>query len=57
MVEPPNLAAGELLLAWLIKTFVPCGPIILGLDDTIERRRGAKIQAKGIYRVPARAIS
>jgi hypothetical protein len=27
----------------------------LGLDDTIERRRGAKITAKGIYRDPVRS--
>lgn len=26
-----------------------------GLDDTIERRRGAKIKAKGIYRDPVRS--
>jgi hypothetical protein len=25
-------------------------PIVVGLDETIERRRGAKITAKGIYR-------
>jgi DDE superfamily endonuclease len=50
-----NLAASGLLLAWLIKTFVPRGPIFLGLDDTIERRRGAKIKAKGIYRDPVRS--
>jgi hypothetical protein len=29
--------------------------VILGLDDTIERRRGAKIKAKGIYRDPVRS--
>ena len=29
--------------------------MILGLDDTIERRRGAKIKAKGIYRDPVRS--
>lgn len=27
----------------------------MGLDDTIERRRGAKIKAKGIYRDPVRS--
>ncbi len=26
----------------------------MALDDTIERRRGAKIAAKGIYRDPVR---
>jgi hypothetical protein len=29
--------------------------VIVGLDDTIERRRGAKIAAKGIYRDPVRS--
>jgi len=50
-----NLEMSGLLLAWLIKTFVPSGRIFLGLDDTIERRRGAKIKAKGIYRDPVRS--
>jgi hypothetical protein len=50
-----NLEVSELLLAWLVKTFVPTGRIFLGLDDTIERRRGAKIKAKGIYRDPVRS--
>jgi len=50
-----NLEASNLLLAWLVKTFVPTGPIFLGLDDTIERRRGANIKAKGIYRDPVRS--
>jgi hypothetical protein len=50
-----NLAVSNLLLAWLIKTFVPNGPVFMGLDDTIERRRGAKIKAKGIYRDPVRS--
>ncbi len=30
-------------------------PIIIGLDDTIERRRGAHIRARGIYRDPVRS--
>lgn len=47
-----NLEASELLLAWLVKIFVPTGSIFMGLDDTIERRRGAKIKAKGIYQDP-----
>jgi hypothetical protein len=44
------------LLHLLIATFVPAdAPIVVGLDDTIERRRGAKIAAKGIYRDPVRS--
>jgi hypothetical protein len=50
-----NLAVSELLLAWLIKMFATSGPVFPGLDDTIERRRGAKIKAKGIYRDPVRS--
>ncbi len=45
-------AASRILLALLVRAFVPTGPIVLGLDDTIERRRGAKIHAKSIYRDP-----
>src|SRR3954471_4229925 len=36
-------AAGRVLLGLLVRTFVPSGPIVVGIDDTIERRRGAKI--------------
>ena len=43
------------LLRLLVTTFVPRGPIVCGIDDTIERRRGAKIKAKGIYRDPVRS--
>src|SRR6185436_14078112 len=35
--------------------FALFGPIVFGLDDTIERRRGAHIKAKGIYRDPVRS--
>jgi hypothetical protein len=47
--------AARLLLERLISTFVPTGPIVLGVDDTIERRRGKQISAKGIYRDPVRS--
>ena len=43
------------LLHLLVKTFVPSGPVIVGLDDTIERRWGNKIAARGIYRDPVRS--
>jgi hypothetical protein len=39
----------------LVSAFVPARPIIIGLDDTLERRRGAKIKARGIYRDPVRS--
>lgn len=50
-----SLALSRVLLQMLLDTFVPKGPIVLGLDDTIERRRGAHIRAKGIYRDPVRS--
>lgn len=50
-----SLEASHILLGLLISTFASNGPIIMGLDDTIERRRGAKIKAKGIYRDPVRS--
>jgi hypothetical protein len=43
------------LLRLLVSSFVPDGPVILGLDDTLERRWGAKIKARGIYRDPVRS--
>jgi hypothetical protein len=45
----------RLLLA-VVAAFVPGdGPVLVGLDETIERRRGAKIAAKGISRDPVRS--
>jgi hypothetical protein len=49
-------AASRILLHLLLSAFVPPdAPVVLGLDDHIERRRGAKITAKGIYRDPTRS--
>src|SRR6266853_1372627 len=48
-------AAGRLLLL-LVTAFVPSGaPVVIGIDDTIERRWGPKISARGIYRDPVRS--
>lgn len=49
------LAGSRRLLGMLIDAFAPEAPLIMTLDDTIERRRGAKIAAKGIYRDPVRS--
>ena len=47
---------GGRLLILLIKAFVTSSaPVVIGLDDTIERRWGAKINARGIYRDPVRS--
>jgi hypothetical protein len=49
-------ALSRILLQLLVAAFVPQGaPVVVGMDDTIERRRGAKIAAKGIYRDPVRS--
>jgi DDE superfamily endonuclease len=48
-------AAAQVLLGLLLEAFVPKGPVLLGLDDHIERRRGKRIRAKGIYRDPVRS--
>jgi hypothetical protein len=54
-VKWSTLGASRRLLKLLIEAFVPEGPLVMALDDTIERRRGAKIAAKGIYRDPVRS--
>ena len=50
-----SLAASRILLQLLVRAFAPEGPLIFGLDDTIERRWGARIAARGIYRDPVRS--
>jgi hypothetical protein len=48
-------AASRVLLGLLVAAFAPKGPVVLGIDDAIERRRGKRIAAKGIYRDPVRS--
>jgi DDE superfamily endonuclease len=50
-----TLHGGHILLRLLLRAFVPTGPVVIGVDETIERRRGEKIAAKGIYRDPVRS--
>jgi hypothetical protein len=50
-----SLEVSRILLILLVDTFVPQGPVVIGIDETLERRRGAKIKAKGIYRDPVRS--
>jgi DDE superfamily endonuclease len=45
----------RVLLRLLMKTFVADGPLVIGVDETLERRWGKKIAAKGIYRDPVRS--
>ena len=41
--------AAGVLLGLLVEAFVPEGPIVLGLDELLERRRGRKLKARAIY--------
>jgi hypothetical protein len=43
------------LLLHLLNKLLPSGPVVIGIDDTIERRWGMKIKAHGIYRDPVRS--
>lgn len=50
------LKAAPILLNLLIDAFCDRNhPLVFGIDETIERRRGAMIKAKGIYRDPVRS--
>jgi len=52
--NPLDLA--QVLLKLLIRTFYgPDEPLVFGIDETIERRWGHKIAARGIYRDPVRS--
>jgi DDE superfamily endonuclease len=47
---------GQILLGRLVTSLVPPGaPIVLGADDTVERRSGRQITAKGCYRDAVRS--
>jgi len=48
-------AVARRLLAQVLDVFLPAGDVVIGIDDTIERRWGAKIKARGIYRDPVRS--
>jgi hypothetical protein len=49
------LEASRRLLGLLLDVFVPEGPVVMGIDETMERRRGERIAATGIYRDPMRS--
>ncbi|WPE24331.1 hypothetical protein ShzoTeo12_55540 (plasmid) [Shinella zoogloeoides] len=46
--NPRTLAAR--LLSVIVARLVPEDPVVIGMDDTIERRWGQRITARGIYR-------
>ena len=51
-----GLQASRILLGLLIAAFVANGvPLIIGADETLERRQGKHIQAKGVFRDAVRS--
>ena len=49
------IQVSKTLLALVIMTFAAEGTVVIGGDETIERRRGEEIEALGIYRDPVRS--
>jgi DDE superfamily endonuclease len=47
--------AARLLLRQLLDCFLPAGDVVVGIDETLERRWGRKITARGIYRDSVRS--
>jgi hypothetical protein len=45
-----GLALSKILLGLLVKLLPESWPILVAVDETLERRQGKKIKAKGIYR-------
>jgi hypothetical protein len=51
-----SLEVGRVLLGLLVEAFVPEGaPLVVGIEETLERRYGKKISVKGVYRDPVRS--
>jgi hypothetical protein len=51
-----SLQASRILLGLLLEAFVVGeDPLVLGVDETLERRYGKKISARGVYRDPVRS--
>lgn len=48
-------AGARILLGLLVGVFAPAGTLVMGIDETLERRRGKKIAARGIYHDPVRS--
>ena len=45
-----ELVLSKILLGLLIALLPSSWPILIAVDETLERRKGKKIKAKGIYR-------
>ena len=54
-VWSPRKAARILLALLLQHLDGGDGPLVFGIDETLERRRGSKIKARGIYRDAVRS--
>ena len=55
-VWSPRGAAARILLVLLLQHLDGGdGPLVFGIDETLERRRGAKIKGRGIYRDAVRS--
>jgi hypothetical protein len=51
-----SLKVSRVLLGLVVEAFVPEGsPLVVGIDETLERRYGKKISARGVYRDPVRS--
>lgn len=50
-----NLKGSRLLMRQLMNVFVKEGPLVIGIDETLERRWGKQISARGIYRDAVRS--
>lgn len=51
-----GLQVSQILLGLLVAAFVPVGgAIVLGADETLERRQGKQIKAKSVFRDAARS--
>ena len=54
------LTVSRVLLRLLVATFLPAGPLVIGVDETLERRTGARSPPRGSTAMrcaPATAIS
>ncbi|MBI5349574.1 MAG: transposase, partial [Chloroflexi bacterium] len=51
-----GLLTSKILLGLLVATFLASGaPLIIGADETLERRQGKQIKAKGVFRDAVRS--
>lgn len=53
--EWSSLLAGKILFFMLLRLVKKDNPLVLMIDETLERRKGAKIKAKGYYRDAVRS--